>query len=473
MLLNLFKFELFNKMGVSYSQPPRGFQYSVIQKTDSATKKCRVDPDLAESAHFSSFQDLFHNNWEHEKHLPYFCEIGPNGNVLYHTYEECDQKIQNIKTQLLSFTRSNPLGIYANNNFHSLLIYDSALLNQIPVLASSPQFQKPEDFIKSASEMNCGAIYCEKENQKDLQNLTKIPIFSDPFHIPSFIPSERKIPTKINEQPNEGKIEEKQENQEEFNNNDHDEEEDDRIEYEYDVVFADNIQNKCRSSQLIGGLESWATRLKICRDARVIIDFPIGHNLNRLVRFVCILHRALICLPSSIDQIKQFNATHLFATQESFHSIIEKEMNKKRDKGFLYNFKYYPYYALKNVKMSLGGTSQKADKNVFNNFKEDFGKEIRFCFTDKLLNPYYHNFFTVTNTLPLSVLFVPEEWINYGTCLPADPRFTKYGTVGGPVGCSITIQGQYLECSNSRKVLNLPSKWDEVCSLVILQEKKQ
>ena len=426
-------------MGVNYSQPPRGYQYSVVQNTGDKKKNCRNDPTLVETGEFSSCQELFKNNWENEKHLPYICEIGPSGNLVYHTFEEFDQKMQNIKPELMKFNRTNPLGIYSFNNFHTLLIYDTALFNEIPVLASGPNFQTPQQFIDSAISMNCGAIYCDKSLQKELQSLTKIPLFSDVFHIPAF-PSSQK----------------------ESNN-----EEEDNLENEYNVVFADNIHNKCRSQDLIKDLSSWAKRMKICRDARVVVDFPIGHNLNRLIRFVCISQRSLVCIPQSLEHIKQFAATHFFSTQETFISIIKNQIQKKQDKGFLYNFYYYPYYGWKNIKMSLGGTSEKADSAVFNKFKEDFGIEMRFCFTDKLLDPSLHQFFTITNTLPLSIIFSPEEWVNYGTCLPPDPRFTKYGTVGGPVGCSITTEENQLICSKSKNILDIHGKWDEEGSLVL------
>ena len=417
-------------MGAGYSQPPRGYQYSVV---DENNKKCRSDPDMKEFENVSSFSDLFQNNWANEKKFTYISEVGPNGSIVCHSYEECDQKIQDYKAELIRFSRSKPLGIYALNNFQSILIHDAAVINKIPVIASGPGYQTPEEFVRSAKEMNVGAIYCDKVLQPGIQGISSIPVFSDIHHIPSF------DTTRSSD------------------------------EIEYDLCSAKDTRVKYAVEEMLPGLEAWAKRLKICRDAKVVNAFPIGHNLNRLIRYVCIAKRATVCVGTDLEKCSVFNATHYFGPHEIFEQHIETKKEQKKAKGLLYRLKYGPNYMWKNVKMSLGGSSEFADKRVFKEYQTDFGTEMRFMFTDKAINPELHELFTIIYTLPLSVIYVPEAWINYGTCTPPDPRFTKFGTAGGPVGCSITIEGATVKCSKSDVSILEKAFWDEEGSIFFIE----
>ncbi|EAX99056.1 hypothetical protein TVAG_433840 [Trichomonas vaginalis G3] len=412
-------------MFAGYSQTPRGYQYSTV---DPENKYSRADPQLAEEENHSTFEEIFKNNWQFEKSLPFIAEINHKKTLKYTSYEQIFNEINEIQPFLSNFNSSNPLGIYSSLNRTTFVLYLACLYCNTPVLASGPGYQTEEEFMKTAEEVNCAAIIVpQSEISKVLATFNKndIPVFSDINSLQAF-------------KYKEGG--------------------------DYRYIFGHNPTVKLTQEQLCAALPTWAKRLSISRDSRIALELPLGSNLLRLAATVAISQRAVIFFGNEYNQAY---ITHFFASEQFFIDTTNQITEKLNSFGFLFKLKYYPLYWWKNVKMALASTSSIADNRVFNRLKVDFGSEIRFFFTDQQPSYELHDLFTTVMTKPLVTVTVPEQWGNYGLCLPTDIRFTKYGTLGGPVACKITIdrENDTISCSASGNVLKSKANWDEEGSL--------
>lgn len=413
-------------MGAGYSQPPRGYQYSAV---DPENKNIRSDPENYETESYRDFEELFMENWQFEKNLPFFVEIDQNNNLKYTTYEKVYSMIKELKPVLSNFNQSNPLGIYAETTKESFVIYLSCLVNGTPVIASGPGLQTPEEFLESAEKVGCGAIYTEKKFIDQLKK-PKLPAFTDIYRP---IYSETKSGG------------------------------------DYGYIFAKNTDVKLTPQQLCSAIPLWNKKLSICREARILLSLPLGSNLLRVVAESIVSKRAVIGFGFTKENYPLFLGTHFFASHDYYMKEVDDFYAKINSNGFLFKCKYYPFSWWKGFMLALGGSSSAADRKVFNKLQTNFGPEMRFFFVDKQLDYSYHAMFTTVMATPLSTVTIPDQWGNFGLCLPTDIRFTKYGTLGGPVACKIEIdpENKTISCDKSDYKIEVSAKWDEEGSLIV------
>jgi hypothetical protein len=123
--------------------------------------------------------------------------------------------------------------------------------------------------------------------------------------------------------------------------------------------------------------------------------------------------------------------------------------------------------------ISWGAQTPGADRQSFAPVRIDFGPDLHFIFSAGVLDPEVHECLTVLYGKPISNVFIPNGWGNLGFALPCDIKFTKYGTLGGPIAPLVRIcpdTGRLIRFVGDQESIpsDIRGEWDEEGSLVLL-----
>ncbi|OHT05893.1 hypothetical protein TRFO_26253 [Tritrichomonas foetus] len=432
-------------MGTNYSQPPRGYQYST-QQFDNETSIIEVEPD------FKSFYQLYNNNYQNMKNLPYLLR-SINGELITYSYEKCFKICQSIHSFLCSHQMkpNSTIAVYSKSSFESQIICDVALLFGHHLLLSSPTSQAPDKFAQSIRNFSPFAVFCSTENAyhiskfvSNIQFITDTDSKFNSFHKISEFSTKYSTPeAKTTNEP--------------------------CITFLASPTNTNSENVTISSYDMLTFLSSWSEKLKLCRDATIAVLLPSDDNVARLVNMLCIYNHSKLCFPNSLDSVKEFNPTHIFLSED----IVNKEtseINKQiADSSFFTRSYYNLHYFWKNTWVSWGSAAPNSDKKIFIKYQKDLGQDFHFAFCTGNLPKDVHENWIVRYGKPLSTVFIPSKWGNVGASLPCDVRFIKYGTLGGPVENSISIDnenGQIFSRLNGQRICKC-GFWDEEGSLVI------
>lgn len=432
-------------MGVSYSQPPRGYQYST-QNFYNETCTLEVEPE------FTSFEDLYFHNYEFEKNLSYMIEISDNSIISY-SYEKCYKMYKSVISFFLQnhIKSDSVIAIYSDASLESQIIANSALLFGYQLILLSPSSVPVDRFCSLVKKFSPFSIYCQLDHANSIN---------------------RCFPQSLIITNSDSKYHSFQKILRTTSNNTitpliHDE--------SFDPVIYFSTSGTpipLKSCELFTFISKWSEKLKICRDAVIASIIPCDDNVFRLVNFACIRTRAKLCFPSSFDTVKNFNATHLFVSSNSINTEMEM-MNRKiqHDLNIFSRLNYHIGYVWKRLWVSIGSQTSKFE-SVFKRYQHDFGPNFHFAFVTGPLKPSVHEQWMVLYAKPLSPVFIPYEWGNVGTSLPCDIKFVKLGTLGGPINNSIKIDETTHKIGSRINNVEIDKQgfWDEEGALVITSE---
>jgi len=420
------------KMGAGYSQPPRGFHYS--SAVDSMMNQ-RIDPDIDDDkVQFSSYKELFCHNFSIEATLPYLAEYQPQSQsfrfISYgDAYKLCIGMYNSIRA--LGVASGETIALYGKETLSKHILSDAAFLFGLSFVSSSPSIQTQQDFVNTMNELNIKKVFCDRELVGTSSKYSKIQFIQYP---------DLRSSANVQGDPLNGS-------------------------FQMFCPFDPSVRITENGS--LDSLKVWAKKLKICRDSRIGSCLSIGSNFERLLRMVVVSERSMIFIANGFEIMKELNPTHIAAQTKYFIELGKSIQNNVATRGFMFKTKYAPLYWWKNVKISLGGTSELSDNQVFNHLRQPLGPDHRFFLCDGSLDEEVMDLLTVSYAKPISSVFVPFQWGNFGTYHPLDPRFTKYGTYGGPVGCSITINENGICCDKSSSEIPMICEWDEEGALKI------
>lgn len=408
-------------------QPLRGFKYSEIVNDGRIIRK---DPKNIKNLEFESFQQLFDFKIDYCQNITYLFDTSNNKSVKV-TYQSHKNKIIELKSKVKN--TNGILVIYSDHNYYTHLLLDFAQYYNIPIIVSSPQYQTVEEFRDSLGHLkhNTKHIYCDKDS---LDNLKKLFNNSNVHEINRQLVSSGDIQLSIDE----------------------------NIEVDKQIYLKNNITH-VDIKKLYMNLESWSHAMNLCRDSKVVNMFPLGSNIERLIRYLCIYNKTSCA--NTIDEFQ--NPTHLFATKD-FYENLEKSIklnlsNISWFKSIIKNSLIFWNY----FKLFTGSRSDLAHKIILDEvFPKELPRSVFYMFCNEQLCENVHKYLTKHLSLPTSLILCDDRFANYGFCHPPDPRFTKYGTFGGPIGCGAVISGDELILNDDIKV-NINVFWDRESCIVM------
>jgi hypothetical protein len=181
---------------------------------------------------------------------------------------------------------------------------------------------------------------------------------------------------------------------------------------------------------------------------------------------VAIATRARLCVLPNLRGAAPFLPTHVFLTAQQLDAMCEEIERRIRSRFFLWRAQFRVRYPWEKFTLSWGRSS-----GHFGGLREDLGIDCRFLFAAGALDSEVHELLTVVYGRPIATVFVPAEWGTLGFALPCDVKFTKYGTMGGPIVPLVRIseEGHPIGVlADGREVeLDVEAFWDEEGSFVI------
>lgn len=437
-------------MGAHYSQPPRGYQYSTQQFEN------KIDT-LEVASEFSSFHELYQNNYENEKTLPYLLRT-ENNEIIPYSYGRC----YNLSCNFISFLMqhqikpNSTIAVFSEASFESQIICNAALLFGYHLILSSPSSISSDKFASLIKSYSIFAIFCSANDansiSRSIHNQTLfITDSNSKYHSFWKIIEETKGYTA---QPI------------------------DRDSSFQCITYISNQKNSndkisqvtMTNNEIFTFISSWSEKLTICRDATIAVILSCDDNVLRLINFLCINCRSKICFPKTLKDVQNYDTTHLFASPRIVTQEIERMNNEiQNDRSFLFRAMYNVGYVWKRIWVSMGSQSPRSDKRIFNSLKTNFGNNLHFAFCTGPIDKLTHEAWIVSYGKPLCTIFSPVEWGNVGTSLPCDLRFIKLGTLGGPVDESVKIDDETHKIGSrvNGVYLDKCGFWDEEGALVI------
>lgn len=437
-------------MGAHYSQPPRGYQYST-QQFENKTDSLDVVPE------YSSFYELYNNNFENQKNLPYLFRI-ENNEVVSYSYEQC----YNLSYNFISFLMQHQLkpnstiAVFSEASFESQIVCNAALLFGYHLLLSSPSSISCDKFCNLVKPYSAFAIFCSSADSNSisrlLHNQTLI-ITDSNSKFNSFwktVDDSKSYSVKPIEHDSSFQCITYLTNSESSNDT--------------------NSPVTMTNNDIFTFISSWSEKLTICRDSTVAAILSCDDNVLRLINILIVNCRSKLCFTNSLNDVQKFNATHFFTSPRMITQEIDN-MNKEiqNDRSFLFRIMYNAGYVWKRIWVSMGSQSPRSDKRVFNSLKNNFGNNLHFAFCTGQIEKSIHEAWVVLYGKPLCTIFSPVQWGNVGTSLPCDLRFIKLGTLGGPVEESVKIDDETHKIGSrvNGVLLDKCGFWDEEGALVI------
>lgn len=425
-------------MGVHYSQPPRGYLYSDRILNDAGFSG-------VPSPLFANFSQMFTNDIKYEKDLPFIVTKSRT-----YTYFECLQVAHELKSIFAQkgFGRNKvKIMFYGSVSGEIMVLLTGALILGCEVTLVSNSGSDAYKMTKNVKEID--VIVCNSENIQEIANNYKSALVICNTLKSKFITVKQIIDNAIEKQknilneelscPNENII----------------------------IIKNKKVVLGCENSMIY--LDEWSEKMRICRDAKIASLLCIDDNLGRLLLYLTVYNRCSICFCNKLDEVKEFNPTHLFLPVEMLNEECERIKDEIAKKSFIFKGKYNSKYYWRRFWLTWKNKTN--NDTTFSQFNIDFGYDFRFAFCNTIPSKENHELWTVSYSVPLSSVFLPVEWGNVGTSLPCDMKFTKYGTGGGPVGNAITFDEETKHIKNEidGSTLELTGFWDEEGSLVIDQ----
>lgn len=437
-------------MGAHYSQPPRGYQYST-QQFENKTDSLEVAPE------YSSFYELYYNNYENQKNLPYLLRL-ENNEVVSYSYEQC----YNLSCNFISFLTqhqikpNSTIAIYSEASFESQIICNAALLFGYHILLSSPSSISCDKFINLIKPYTTFAIFCSVNDANTISRS-----LHNQFLIITDTNSKFNYFWKVVEDLKGYSV--------------HPIDRDDSFQL---ITYLTNSENpneqkspiSLTKNDIFTFISSWSEKLNICRDATIAAILSCDDNALRLINFLIVGCRSKLCFPNSLQNVYKFDVTHFFTSPRLIAQEINNMNNEiQNDRSFLFRMSYNVNYVWKRLWVSMGSQSPKSDKKVFNSLKNNFGNNLHFAFCTGQIEKSIHEAWIVLYGKPLCTIFLPVEWGNVGTSLPCDLRFIKLGTLGGPIEESVKIDDETHKVGSrvNGVLLDKYGFWDEEGALVI------
>lgn len=429
-------------MGAGYTQPLRGYQYSHRGSLNSASSS--INDDSARE--FDVFSDLYLNNFENQKSMTYFLQLSDKTQeVIRINYEQAFNDAQLFYRDYFLNSTAARLAIYASPSYDTQIAIDSAMIFGIHLILSSPEYQSIDQFKASVGDYENLIILCDASKLNQISS--KLPgkrIISSPLKCISTNSNQKgeKLALSIP-----------------------------KIDSSLPCITFAQSKITLDHKTCLRILFCWSKCLKICRDSTLSVSLPIGSNLGRIAHMLAIYNR---CPISLTNDTKIFNSTHLFVAKQSIENEAKERIINIKNKGVFFKSKFNLFYSWHNFRTIAGSSSGVAERIAFKQIEKSWNPDMFAVIVDGPIDPTYHEIMTLIYRKPISTVYVPEAWGNIGTALPCDIRFTKYGTVGGPVGGTIK--------SDENKILNVVNEdelegennfiqkgvWDEEGSLILL-----
>lgn len=133
------------------------------------------------------------------------------------------------------------------------------------------------------------------------------------------------------------------------------------------------------------------------------------------------------------EDMQILKPTHLSAVPRvitRIYDVVQENLKGSIVKKTL----FYSLYYWKRFWLKRGYTTPLADKLVFNNINNTIGGEIRqFIVGGAAMDPWIHEFMQFATGIPMRVGYGLTEIGSGNVCNPMDVRYSKPGTVGGPL----------------------------------------
>ncbi|KAH0790644.1 AMP-binding enzyme family protein [Histomonas meleagridis] len=134
-----------------------------------------------------------------------------------------------------------------------------------------------------------------------------------------------------------------------------------------------------------------------------------------------------------VEDMQILKPTHLSAVPRVINRIYDS-VQQQLQSSVVKKTLFYGLFYWKRFWLQRGYTTPLADRLVFNNINKTVGGEIRqFIVGGAAMDPWIHEFMQFATGIPMRVGYGLTEIGSGNICNPMDVRYSKPGTVGGPL----------------------------------------
>ena len=147
-------------------------------------------------------------------------------------------------------------------------------------------------------------------------------------------------------------------------------------------------------------------------------------------------------IPRLTEDMQILKPTHLSAVPRVINRIYDNVMSKLNSSSKLKQGVFWGCWYWKRFWLRHGSTTPMADKIVFNAINAQIGGEIKqFIVGGAAMDPWIHEFIQIATGIPMRVGYGLSEIGSGNIVNPMDVRYSKPGTVGGPMcNCEVRLE---------------------------------
>ena len=146
-------------------------------------------------------------------------------------------------------------------------------------------------------------------------------------------------------------------------------------------------------------------------------------------------------IPRLTEDMQVHHPTHLSAVPRVIERVYDNIMNKVNSSPKPKQWIFWGCWYWKRYWLRRGYTTPLADKLVFDSINSQIGGQIKqFIVGGAAMDPWIHEFIQFATGIPMRVGYGLSEIGAGNICNPLDVRYTKPGTVGGPMSnCEVRL----------------------------------
>lgn len=188
------------------------------------------------------------------------------------------------------------------------------------------------------------------------------------------------------------------------------------------------------------------TELKISEKSRHLSYLPLPHVFERVAISTIMFSGGSIgvfsgSIPRLTEDMQVLKPTHLTAVPRVINRIYDNVMKKLHDSSIIKQGMFWGCWYWKRFWLKKGEKTPFVDRLVFNSINAQMGGCVSlFLIGGAALNPWIHEFIGFATGCSMGVGYGLSEVGSGVVCNPLDLKYSKPGTVGGPMmNCEVRL----------------------------------